>query len=65
MEGRDAVLANCGFAVSLKRLGRPDLLAAAALFLTTDESSYMGRTEGLINGAMTAIQGSVAYVLNT
>ncbi len=73
-DGRDAVLAAYAFVVPLKRLlplkrsGCPDLLAAADLFVTTDESSDMCRIDRVINGAMRskeALPGSsIAYAAN-
>jgi NAD(P)-dependent dehydrogenase (short-subunit alcohol dehydrogenase family) len=49
-EMRDAFTAR----IPLKRLGRPEEVAAAALFLGSDESSYVAGAELVIDGGMTA-----------
>jgi Enoyl-(Acyl carrier protein) reductase len=53
-EGRDAVRANWAAAVPMKRLGRPDELAAAALFLASDESSFIAGIDLAVDGGATA-----------
>jgi NAD(P)-dependent dehydrogenase (short-subunit alcohol dehydrogenase family) len=54
-EGREAVRASWAAAVPMKRLGRPDELAAAALFLASDESSFVAGVDLPVDGGATAI----------
>jgi NAD(P)-dependent dehydrogenase (short-subunit alcohol dehydrogenase family) len=41
--------------VALKRLGRPEEIAAAALFLASDEASFVAGVDFPVDGGMTAI----------
>ncbi len=54
-EGGDAVRAKWAAAVPMKRLGRPEELAAAALFLASDESSYIAGADLIVDGGATAV----------
>ncbi|NVN10155.1 SDR family NAD(P)-dependent oxidoreductase [Nguyenibacter vanlangensis] len=54
-EGGDAVRAKWAAAVPMKRLGRPEELAAAALFLASDESSYVAGIDLIVDGGAAAI----------
>lgn len=54
-EGREAVRSNWAAAVPMKRLGRPDELAAAALFLASDDSSYIAGIDLIVDGGAAAI----------
>ena len=50
----DAVRENLTSRIPLQRLGRPEEVAAAALFLASAESSYIAGAELCIDGGMTA-----------
>jgi NAD(P)-dependent dehydrogenase (short-subunit alcohol dehydrogenase family) len=54
-EGREAVRGNWAAAVPMKRLGRPDELAAAALFLASDDSSYVAGIDLIVDGGAAAV----------
>ena len=41
--------------IPLARLGKPEEVAAAALFLASDESSYIAGAELCIDGGMTQV----------
>ena len=41
--------------IPLRRLGKPEEVAAAALFLASSESSFIAGTELCINGGMTQV----------
>jgi NAD(P)-dependent dehydrogenase (short-subunit alcohol dehydrogenase family) len=54
-EGADAIRANFTRAVPLNRLGRPEEIAAAALFLASDESSYLAGIDLVVDGGLSAL----------
>ena len=54
-EGADAIRANFTAAIPLNRLGRPEELAAAALFLASDESSFVAGIDLVVDGGMSAL----------
>lgn len=54
-EGRAAVRAGFAQVIPMKRLGRPEELAAAALFLASDESAFIAGIDLVVDGGMTAI----------
>src|SRR6202043_1449084 len=48
----DAAKVSFGTQTLLGRIGRPEELAAAALFLASDESSYTTATELIVDGGL-------------
>ncbi|MCP3462904.1 SDR family NAD(P)-dependent oxidoreductase [Bradyrhizobium sp. CCGUVB23] len=54
-EGADAIRANFIRAVPLNRLENPEEIAAAALFLASDESSYVAGIDLVVDGGMSAL----------
>ena len=54
-EGADAVRAGFAAAVPFGRLGRPEEIAAAALFLASDEASFIAGVDLPVDGGMTAL----------
>jgi NAD(P)-dependent dehydrogenase (short-subunit alcohol dehydrogenase family) len=53
-EGRAAVRAQYEGLVAMRRLGRPEEAAAAAVWLCTDEASYVTGHSMIVDGGMTA-----------
>jgi NAD(P)-dependent dehydrogenase (short-subunit alcohol dehydrogenase family) len=54
-EGADQVRAQFAAAVPFGRLGRPEEIASTALFLASDDASFIGGVELPVDGGMTAI----------
>jgi len=54
-EGADAVRTKWASAVPMQRLGRPEELAAAALFLASDDSSYVAGIDLVVDGGAAAV----------
>lgn len=54
-EGADAIRASFTAATPLNRLGRPEEIAAAALFLASDESSYIAGADLVVDGGLSAV----------
>lgn len=54
-EGADAIRASFTAATPLNRLGRPEEIASAALFLASDESSYIAGADLVVDGGLTAV----------
>lgn len=54
-EGADAIRASFTNATPLNRLGRPEEIAAAALFLASDESSYVAGADLVVDGGLSAL----------
>jgi NAD(P)-dependent dehydrogenase (short-subunit alcohol dehydrogenase family) len=54
-EGADAIRANFMAATPLNRLGRPEEVAAAALFLASEESSYVAGADLVVDGGLSAL----------
>jgi NAD(P)-dependent dehydrogenase (short-subunit alcohol dehydrogenase family) len=54
-EGADAIRESFKAATPLNRLGRPEEIAAAALFLASDESSYVAGADLVVDGGLSAL----------
>ena len=54
-EGADAIRASFKAATPLSRLGRPEEIAAAALFLASDEGSYVAGADLVVDGGLSAL----------
>jgi NAD(P)-dependent dehydrogenase (short-subunit alcohol dehydrogenase family) len=54
-EGADAIRASFRAATPLNRLGQPEEIAAAALFLASHESSYVAGTDLVVDGGLSAL----------
>ena len=54
-EGADRIRADFAAMIPLGRMGRPEELAAAALFLASDESSFITGTELSVDGGMAQV----------
>ena len=55
VEAADELKAQFAAAVPLKRLGRPEEIAAAALFLASDDSSFVAGAELSVDGGMAQV----------
>src|ERR1700723_800943 len=55
IEAANAIKAQFAAAVPLNRLGRPDEIAAAALFLASDEASFVAGAELSVDGGMAQV----------
>jgi NAD(P)-dependent dehydrogenase (short-subunit alcohol dehydrogenase family) len=54
-EGADAIRASLAAATPLDRLGQPEEIAAAGLFLASDESSYVAGVDLVVDGGLSAL----------
>jgi len=54
-EQADAIRAQFAAAIPLNRMGRPDEIASAALFLASDESSFVAGAELSVDGGMAQV----------
>jgi NAD(P)-dependent dehydrogenase (short-subunit alcohol dehydrogenase family) len=54
-EGADAIRASFRAATPLNRLGRPEEIAAAALFLASHEGSYVAGADLVVDGGLSAL----------
>ena len=54
-EEADAISAQFAAAVPLNRMGRPEEIADAALFLASDESSFVAGSELSVDGGMAQV----------
>ena len=54
-EGADAIRAAFAAAIPLNRMGRPEEIAAAALFLASDDSSFVAGAELSVDGGMAQV----------
>jgi NAD(P)-dependent dehydrogenase (short-subunit alcohol dehydrogenase family) len=54
-EDADAIRASFRAATPLSRLGQPEEIAAAALFLASDESSYVAGADLVVDGGLSAL----------
>ena len=52
---QEALLAGLASQAPLERLGKPDETAAIALFLASDDSSFMTGSEVFVDGAMAQV----------
>ena len=55
VEGADAIRAAFAAAIPLNRMGRPDEIAAAALFLASDDSSFVAGAELSVDGGFAQV----------
>lgn len=54
-EGADAIRASFAAATPIGRIGRPEEIAAAALFLASDQSSFVVGADLVVDGGLSAI----------
>ena len=54
-EGADAIRAKFAAATPLNRIGRPEELAAAVLFLASEGSSYVAGADVMVDGGLSAL----------
>jgi NAD(P)-dependent dehydrogenase (short-subunit alcohol dehydrogenase family) len=54
-EGADAIRAAFAAEIPLNRIGRPEEIAAAALFLASDDSSFVAGAELSVDGGMAQV----------
>jgi NAD(P)-dependent dehydrogenase (short-subunit alcohol dehydrogenase family) len=55
VEAANAIKAQFAAAIPLNRLGRPEEIAAAALFLASDEASFVAGAELSVDGGMAQV----------
>ncbi len=54
-EGSDALRAQFNAIIPMKRMGRPEEIAAAALFLASDESSFISGIDLPVDGGLVSV----------
>ncbi len=63
-EEADAIRAQFAAAIPLNRMGRPEEIASAALFLASDDSSFVAGAELSVDGGMAQVWSAASMTLN-